>query len=465
MKKIFITAVVLFALIFAPENKAEYRYGGYGFFYTSLAPYGSWIEVDGGLVVWRPYNVRRAWAPYTAGQWIWTSDGWYWDSYESFGYITYHYGRWYFDDYYGWLWVPDYEWAPAWVEWRYDDDYIGWAPLSPYAIFSINIGIHFSVDYHPPYHHWHFVRYRHFCDPYVNKYYISSSQTRKIYSNTRYRTNYGYERDRIVNRGIDVDYVRTRSGRDISERTIERVSDPGSVRNTGGRNSNDRVRTFVATDAQFNTEARDVNIKRAERKTSLETSKVDIGKRNTTQRTSTRDIERTKNDAVPQERSAENIRSAERSSENVRKEQPRASENSKSTEQPRTSASERIKEKSGSTERKSEGTRVERNSGNERKQPSGMQTRETPVKKSPTARSSSIEQQKDSPVIEQRQEKSTRSQRNESTTRVEQTKSQNNAPARVEKQSSGGRQSSERKTENSGSKGTERESRSSGRTR
>ena len=31
-------------------------------------------------------------------------------------------GRWFFDDSYGWVWVPGSEWAPAWVAWRYGDN-------------------------------------------------------------------------------------------------------------------------------------------------------------------------------------------------------------------------------------------------------------------------------------------------------------------------------------------------------
>ncbi len=59
-----------------------------------------------------------------------------------------------YDDYYGWLWYPDYEWAPAWVEWRYDNNYIGWAPLHPYAVFSVSVGIYFTNTYYTPYYHW-----------------------------------------------------------------------------------------------------------------------------------------------------------------------------------------------------------------------------------------------------------------------------------------------------------------------
>ena len=50
---------------------------------------------------------------------------------EPYGWATYHYGRWLYDDFQGWVWKPGVEWAPAWVGWRSNDDYIGWAPLGP----------------------------------------------------------------------------------------------------------------------------------------------------------------------------------------------------------------------------------------------------------------------------------------------------------------------------------------------
>ena len=44
---------------------------------------------------------------------------------------------------YGWYWVPGYEWAPAWVAWRNNNDYYGWAPLSPGLNVSVGIvGLH-----------------------------------------------------------------------------------------------------------------------------------------------------------------------------------------------------------------------------------------------------------------------------------------------------------------------------------
>ena len=229
MKKLLIIAAILITGFFSSIKSETKILNGpgfeFGFFYSNLAPYGTWIEIDNGLVVWRPSVIKTGWAPYRYGQWIWTVDGWYWDSYEPFGEIVFHYGRWYYDDYYGWIWVPDYNWAPSWVEWRYDDNYIGWAPLPPYAIFSINIGIQYTYDYYVPYNHWHFVKYKYFCDPYVDKYFVGSQYKYRIHGKTKFRDNYDYRDGRIVNRGVDIDFVRKRSGQDIKQRNIVGVSD------------------------------------------------------------------------------------------------------------------------------------------------------------------------------------------------------------------------------------------------
>ena len=82
---------------------------------------------------WHPTNVGDDWAPYTDGYWAYTDGGWTWVSYEDYGGIVYHYGRWANIEGEGWVWVPGTTWAPAWVSWRSSDDYVGWAPLPPEA--------------------------------------------------------------------------------------------------------------------------------------------------------------------------------------------------------------------------------------------------------------------------------------------------------------------------------------------
>ncbi len=301
MKKLLlIAALIITGLSF--QTKAQdyydrgyddsYNYGGYdnndgfGYFYTQLSPYGSWIEFGDGVYGWKPVQMRMGWAPYANGRWLWTSDGWYWDSYEPFGYIVYHYGRWYLDDYYGWIWIPDYQWAPAWVEWRYDNDYIGWSPLPPYAVFSISLGIHFTHSYYSPYSYWNFVRYNNFCDPYVYKYYAGPKYKYRIYSRTKVRNNYGFRNGRVVNRGVDVGFIRERGKIDIRERKIRTVSGLRDI-NDRNRVTDNEVRTFIPDQKNFtNSRVKDVKIERTTRNTALETSKLEFGRRNI-QRTET----------------------------------------------------------------------------------------------------------------------------------------------------------------------------------
>ncbi len=275
MKKLIILSVIIIGGLFgANDANAQYRVSNY--FYTGLHPYGTWIEIDYGVVVWRPTIMRRDWSPYLEGRWIWTTDGWYWHSYEPFGYITYHYGRWYYDDYYGWLWVPGYEFAPAWVEWRYGDDYIGWAPLHPYTTIYITIGVVYPHNYYNPYYHWNFVTYNHFYDPYVYSYCVEPRYKYRVHSKTRYRTNYVSQNGRIRNNGVDIAIVRNRSGQQILERNLVRVSDEKTL-NRNDRIENDKIRTiYKSRDELIKNEASGIESKRLKHRTSLDLSKVQM---------------------------------------------------------------------------------------------------------------------------------------------------------------------------------------------
>jgi hypothetical protein len=101
-------------------------------FHAPLAAHGQWVVSGSYGTVWRPYAVA-GWRPYYYGRWEWTDEGWLWVSDEPFGWAVYHYGRWAWEPAWGWVWVPGYQWAPAWVSWRYGGDAIGWAPLAPGA--------------------------------------------------------------------------------------------------------------------------------------------------------------------------------------------------------------------------------------------------------------------------------------------------------------------------------------------
>lgn len=244
MKKMIVILVLMFAGIFTTESKAGYGDVNFHFFYHNLRPHGEWIQIDYDLVVWKPYRVDRYWSPYSVGHWEYTGYGWYWESYEPFGWATYHYGRWYNDDFYGWVWVPGYEWGPSWVEWRYSDNYIGWAPLPPYASFRINVGIHFSISYRSSYHYWNFVPFNRFHHRNVYVHFIPVGNKNRVFNNTKYRTNYYSDRGRIINGGVDRNYIERRSGSRIVEREIARTTDLREFTGSRGNVNSNRIVTY-----------------------------------------------------------------------------------------------------------------------------------------------------------------------------------------------------------------------------
>src|SRR5882724_3289744 len=138
-------------------------------FYDQLSPYGSWVEYPSYGYVWVPAG-REGFRPYgTRGHWIYTEDGWTWVSDYSWGWATFHYGNWFYDDSYGWMWAPGYEWAPAWVTWgEYGGNYC-WAPVGPH----VNIGISFA-SYRPPYNYWNFCPRDRITNVNVSHYYVNN---------------------------------------------------------------------------------------------------------------------------------------------------------------------------------------------------------------------------------------------------------------------------------------------------
>jgi len=135
------------------------------YFYESLRPYGEWVWNNNYGWVWSPTNVPVNWRPYTEGHWVYTNYGWTWVSDQPWGWACFHYGRWFYDDYHGWLWYPDTVWAPAWVAWRTGGDFIGWAPLPPRAVWRVGIGFEFNkLDFDISWHAYSFCHARDFTD-------------------------------------------------------------------------------------------------------------------------------------------------------------------------------------------------------------------------------------------------------------------------------------------------------------
>ena len=58
------------------------------YFYSDLAPYGTWVELDGVGWCWQPRAaaINVSWQPYCDyGHWVYTDCGWYWSSSYSWG--------------------------------------------------------------------------------------------------------------------------------------------------------------------------------------------------------------------------------------------------------------------------------------------------------------------------------------------------------------------------------------------
>ena len=141
------------SLIVMPANaQASIGESTAGDFHVALEPYGAWRHHRRFGEVWVPAHRARDWRPFTIGHWVYTDDyGWYWVTDEEeadWGWITYHYGQWYRDSDFGWFWVKGDVWGPAWVDWRYGEQYVGWAPVPPDEVAA-------EVEDEPAY--WSFV--------------------------------------------------------------------------------------------------------------------------------------------------------------------------------------------------------------------------------------------------------------------------------------------------------------------
>lgn len=142
-----------------------------GTFEAPLAEHGEWVVVGGHGRVWHPRGVAAGWRPYYDGRWEWTDDGWMWVSEEPWGWATYHYGRWAWQPPYGWVWVPGFEYAPAWVVWRHGGEHIGWAPMQP----GWAVGY---AGYPVVYEHWTFVPANRFVGVRVHEIAVAPAQVR-----------------------------------------------------------------------------------------------------------------------------------------------------------------------------------------------------------------------------------------------------------------------------------------------
>ena len=206
--KIFALFLLLFTCTTLTSQKANAQAAvNYQVFYDDLSPYGQWINYPSYGYVWSP-NVDPGFVPYaTNGYWAYTDMGWTWVSYYSWGWAPFHYGCWFTDATYGPLWIPGYEWSPAWVTWRSSIDYYGWASIcSSGSIYDI------------PYDLWTFVDEDDFGRQDLDRYYVNKSYKSTIFNESKIINNTFIDKSRNVtyNAGPDVSEVEKRHGSKIT---------------------------------------------------------------------------------------------------------------------------------------------------------------------------------------------------------------------------------------------------------
>ncbi len=214
------------------EYEADMGDMDFSYIYNYLAPYGNWINLEPYGYVWTPRNMGYRWQPYRDGHWVLTDDGWAWISHEEWGSIPFHYGRWGYDSYFGWFWVPGTIWGPAWVSWRWNDQYVGWAPLPPGVEF--HSGMDFtSLSFKIPKRFWIFLQAPHFLDRDIYRYTLPYERNVTIINFTTIRNNIHFRNNRIINEGIGIDHVRRVTGRAVPRYTVRDVRNPRQARVEG----------------------------------------------------------------------------------------------------------------------------------------------------------------------------------------------------------------------------------------
>jgi hypothetical protein len=146
-------------------------------FQQALSPHGRWVQTPQYGQVWVPSGVGPRWRPYSNGRWVYSERGWTFVSSEPWGWAPFHYGRWVFVPGQGWSWIPGYEWAPAWVSWRYGGGYMSWAPLGPFGV---------AAAYYNTPSLWVAVRGPHFYRPLAWRYFVPTARIGMVFRTTYY---------------------------------------------------------------------------------------------------------------------------------------------------------------------------------------------------------------------------------------------------------------------------------------
>ena len=109
-----------------------------------LSHYGRWYQNPSYGWVWRPVGLVSDWQPYLYGRWVSAPTGLVWVSDEPWGWAPFHYGRWEFLVGNGWVWIPGQVFSGAHVAWGISPGgYLGWCARGYY-----DYPVAYSFGYH-----------------------------------------------------------------------------------------------------------------------------------------------------------------------------------------------------------------------------------------------------------------------------------------------------------------------------
>ena len=217
---------------------------------NELSSDGEWIKVDQDEIdsesvtdgstefddeintdyVWRPHNVPENWNPYTNGYWTYTTCGWMWVSYYSWGWRPYHYGRWWWSARWGWVWSPGYIWGPAWVVWMFYDGYCGWYPLSPRVRWHHHHHRYYCGHLRFRVRHWIFVPRSHFCNVTINNTVIVDPNSySSILQKAEFNSAIDYTNGKVINNGPSVTEIEKSSGKKYKPVDVQKYNTSKTV--------------------------------------------------------------------------------------------------------------------------------------------------------------------------------------------------------------------------------------------
>ncbi len=191
---------------FLSSNSRQYT-GQYMPGYDDLDQYGQWQSAPDYGEVWYPAGVPAGWVPYRYGRWVWEDPwGWTWVEDEPWGFAPFHYGRWALVGS-RWGWIPGPVvvtarpiYAPALVAFvGAPGPNVVWFPLGPRDPFF------------PWYHH---------SDVYLRQVNVTNVRVVNIVNviNVRNEQNIHYAYQRIAPTAVSGDIFR--GGRPVARETV-----------------------------------------------------------------------------------------------------------------------------------------------------------------------------------------------------------------------------------------------------